>query len=344
MSDEDKSLEDVIRDAYEADQQAQEEHEPEPKITTAEPEEPETPPASTTELKTPPAVVEDKKVAVSQREVKEPEATEPEGSWGEDKAPQSWTPKSRERWDQIPEDLRKEIVRREEAGVQGIRQLNERFAPVQRFFDGLSSYIGEAVHHNVDPIQHIASTMQTERALRLGDPRQKFEVLLQVADQYGVPLREIINKSVGEEVLRAPQHPQQYQMPPELAQRFQALENAYSTREAANSEEKVSLFSKGREFFEDVRLQMADMMEAGLVDNLEDAYDQACWANPSVREVLLTRQGKGAKDQEIKDRQKAASKVKSPSNTSVEVPADGENDSLEDFVRKQVLSSMSGRT
>lgn len=350
--DTEKSLEEIVRDAYQADQEAQEEEQEEKAAdestvddSTKEPEESKESPATEPEPKKELAKVEAKRELVKSEPAKEDKTKEPEddGNWGEDKAPQSWTPKSRERWNEIPADLRKEIVRREEAGVQGIRQLNERYAPAAQVFDGLSSYIGEAIHHGVNPIEHISSVMNTERILRLGDNKQKFNEILRIADQFGVPLRDIINKSIGEEFIKAPTQ-QQYAVPPELQQRLSQLENAYATNQQDSSNARVAEFSKGKEFFEDVRILMADLMDAGRAETLEDAYDQACWATPSVREVLISRQGKDKKDEELKGRQKAANKVSTSSNKAVEVPEVDNEDSIESFVRKQVIASMSGRT
>jgi hypothetical protein len=47
------------------------------------------------------------------------------------------------------------------------------------------------------------------------------------------------------------------------------------------------------EFLDDVRGLMADLIEAGRANNLEDAYAAAVWAHPDTRKILLQREAAG---------------------------------------------------
>src|SRR6187401_549618 len=64
--------------------------------------------------------------------------TEGERILKEDKAPRGWTPAAREKWGTIPPDIREEILRREEASAVGVRQLQERYAPVEGFMQSMA--------------------------------------------------------------------------------------------------------------------------------------------------------------------------------------------------------------
>jgi hypothetical protein len=44
------------------------------------------------------------------------------------------------------------------------------------------------------------------------------------------------------------------------------------------------------EFYLDVRMDMATLLESGRAKDLKDAYDKAVWANPETRQVMLERQ------------------------------------------------------
>lgn len=259
--------------------------------------------------------------------------TEAAGKWTQDKAPQSWTPKAREKWNEIPPELRAEIVRREEAAVNGVRQLNERFAPAVQFAQNMAPVFQEAQSVGVDPIQYVGAIVQTEKLLRTGDQKSKFNEILRLADQYGVPLRDIINRSVGEELLTKPQAPQQAPVPPEVARELQEM-RAWRERESAQATEReIAIFSKDKEFFNDVRNAMADLIDSGVAKTLDEAYEKACWATPEIRRVMIDRERGAQATNSLKERQQRAAGVGIAPNSSLDVAVDNEEDSIEASVR-----------
>ena len=273
------------------------------------------------------------------------EEKKPEPLLKEDKAPQSWSPAAREKWNQIPDDLRKEIIRREEAAAVGVRQLNERFAPAVKFVESLGPILQEARNAGIEPTGYISSVMQTEHALRTADTKGKFNVLLSLADQYGVPLREIINASVGQEVLQKGAQPGQQQMalPPELVQELEENRRWRREQEGSRVQSEIVSFSNGKEFFEDVRGQMADLLQSGVAEDLNDAYDKACWADPNIRKVLIERERQGQQRTDISQRQQAAGLVNIPSQGAINVKTGNEEESLEDSIRAAFRTSSTGR-
>lgn len=273
------------------------------------------------------------------------EEKKPEPLLKEDKAPQSWSPAAREKWNQIPDDLRKEIIRREEAAAVGVRQLNERFAPAVKFVESLGPILQEARNAGIEPTGYISSVMQTERALRTADTKGKFNVLLSLADQYGVPLREIINASVGQEVLQKGVQPGQPQMtlPPELVRELEESRRWRQEQEGSRVQSEIASFSNGKEFFEDVRGQMADLLQSGVAANLDDAYEKACWADSNIRKVLIDRERQGQQRTEITERQQAAGLVNIPSQGAINVKTGNEEESLEDSIRAAFRTSSTGR-
>ena len=71
-------------------------------------------------------------------------------------------------------------------------------------------------------------------------------------------------------------------------------------------------------YFNDVRVQMGALMKSGQAVTLQDAYDQATWANPSIRQALLAQQAgdaANAKAREVEAARKAA--LLSPSGAPV---------------------------
>lgn len=252
----------------------------------------------------------------------------------EDKAPRGWTPAAREKWNTIEPDLRQEILRREDASIAGVRQLQERYAPMEQFVQGISPILQEARYYGVDPGGYIDQVMGTERTLRNADIPGKFQAILAIADQYGVPLRDVINQSVGQQVI--PPAQAQMQLPPQLMQELNEMRQWRQQQQNEIVQNQISQFSQGKEFFHDVHSQMAGLIESGQAQNLESAYDMACWATPSVREVMLARQG-------LQKKQESAAGASVRPGGGVVVPADENSEELEDVVRNAFIKSSTGR-
>jgi hypothetical protein len=258
----------------------------------------------------------------------------------DDKAPSSWAPNIREKWKDLPADVRAEVIRREEASAMGVRKLHEEYQPIKNFAESLSPFIQEAVNNGANPAQYISNVMASERGLRNPDPQQRFNVLLNIAEQYGIPLRDIINQSAGQEILQKQAAPQ---IPQELTQQFQRQEAMLREMQEANFKREIDAFSADKEFFSDVSNIMADLMDSNRAKDLADAYEQACWVHPDVRKVLIERERVGTKNDTLRKKQAAASgaSVRSSGAADVEVEEDGDG-SIESEVRK-AMKEVSGR-
>ena len=263
-----------------------------------------------------------------------------EVSLNNEKAPSSWSPAVREKWGALPQDVRAEIIRREEASINGVRKLHDEYAPIRNFTEALSPFITEAASNGADPAQYIANVLAGERGLRNPVPEQRFNALLNIAEQYGIPLRQIINQQVGQELLQ-PQQPQQ----PNLAVEAQLREMQQLKQEMQESafKREIDAFKAGHEFFEDVSDIMADLMDSGRAKGLDDAYEQACWVAPTVRQVLIDREKSGTTQTALKQRQAAAAgaTVKASGAADIKVDTD-DDDSIQATVRRAITEA-SGR-
>lgn len=300
-------------------------------------------------------VKEEEKTESEKTEVKTPEVKEPEAAplggdpvLTQDKAPSSWTPKARESWAALPEDARKEILRREEDSVKGIRQLQEQMAPYTQFAANLQPFIQEALDNKADPGQYIGTVMQAERRLRSGTAEQRFSALVEIAEGYGIPLRQVINDAMGQEVIPHPSlTKQQSSIPPEI-QRELEESRAFRQQQIAKESQtdtsalqrEIDDFKKDKEFFEDVKEDMGLLLEGGRATNLQDAYDKACRMNNGVHEIIQER----AKKPALGDKQKAAAKLKGTSSNSAETSDSDfdDDDDLATTVRK-AASAAAGR-
>ena len=278
--------------------------------------------------------------APTEQELKVPGTEEAPGNWNKDQAPQSWTPAARERWGEIPEDLRKEIVRREEAAVHGFRKMQEQFEPIRRVAEGLSPFLQEAAQYGAEPVGYIANVMNTERVLRTAPVRDKFQALINIADQYGVPLRQIINDSVGEKVFET--QPQQNSVHPEIQRQLEEINQWREQQTQQVHIQQIREFAQTKEFFNDVKEEMALLLDSGRAKDLADAYEQATWLNPQVRDVLIKRQQGQVQEQKTNERRQAAASASLPTPGAVNVSTKDDADDIYSAVRSSIAELSRG--
>lgn len=268
------------------------------------------------------------------------------------KPPASWTKEMKAKWAGIPEDVRVEITRREEATAWGVQKLMQHYEPMEEIYNNFAQYGDYFNHIQVDIPAYINSMVTTEQTLRLGNPAQKMQAMLELADAYGVPLRGTLdaamNGRLNEIMQQAHQH---HKTPPQVPQAVQqelAQHRAWRAQvedQMATSELEDFASEAGHEYLDYVREDMANLIESGVVETYQDAYDLACWRNPQIRFSMQANQNGQAQQNGVARRQAAAAAVVAPQAAALvdggETPQP--DDDLYDTVRKAWNTAASGR-
>ena len=231
---------------------------------------------------------------------------EPRGQAPASRAPASWRPDTREYWAALPPAVQQEISRRETEMQRTLQetaearkfaeQLNRVVAPYEAFIRAEGSTALGAVEN----------LMATAARLRTGTAPELANLVAGMIKQFGVGrfgqgfIEQLDSALVGE-IPRVDQQTQQMQqvLQQQLApvqqfmSQFQQAQQAQQQRLAQEAAGEVQTFLDRAEFGEDVREEMADLLEVaqrrGRELTLQDAYRQACLANPRVRTVLEQR-------------------------------------------------------
>jgi hypothetical protein len=208
-----------------------------------------------------------------------------------EKAPGSWKPAAREKWASVDPTIREEIYRREAEISRGLnqstkdasfgREINEIVAPYQHTFRAAGT----------DAKTAVSKLLETDAVLRYGTPIDKAQRAYEILSYYGVDVQALGALIMGEQ-------PPQQQVDPQVAalqQRLAALESGNQSQQeqfVSSLKTELETFASDpkNEFYRDVRLDMATLLESGRAKDLQDAYDKAIWANPETRQVLLDRQ------------------------------------------------------
>lgn len=232
-----------------------------------------------------------------------------------ERAPQAWRPETREHWGQLPEPVRAEISRREvevQRTLQDSAEARRSFDAVMKTIEPYQAFIRA---ENSNPLQAIDNLMSTAARLRTGTAPELAQLVAGIVNQFGTGRfgNQFIELLDGALAGAAPRvDPQQAALEQALNQRlapvqnmltqFQQAQAAQQQRVSEQAQNEVGQFLQRAEFGEDVREEMADLLETaqrrGQNLSIGDAYKKACMLNDRVLSVLQSRaRARGAQTQ-----------------------------------------------
>ncbi len=267
-----------------------------------------------------------------QEEESEPDDAEPVAT--DEKAPASWTPKAREHWAKLPPEIRAEVQKREKEISDGLQQASGHKKMAEEYYSVVAPYQQLIQAQNSTPAQAVSNLMQTAARLTMGTQVQKAQVLTEIIKNYEVDIETLDQVLSGQELPQGPNADLAKLLDERLAPVQQFMSQVESGRQQSQQSrvEDVNTFAAdpANEFFEDVRMDMADLVEMaskrGESLTLKQAYDKACAMNPQVSEVLATRKAASStvvSEAELAKKRRAASSVRGKSaEKSESIPND----------------------
>lgn len=229
-----------------------------------------------------------------------------------ERAPASWRPDIREHWGTLPEPVRAEIQRRETEVARTLQETSEARKTAEAVMKTIEPYQAFIKAENSNPLQAIDNLMSTAARLRTGTAPELAQLVAGIVNQYGTGrfgngFIEMLDSALAGQAPK--QDPQQVAMEQVLNQRlapvqqmltqFQQAQLQQQQKATHAAQTEVSRFLQRAEFGNDVREDMADIIETaqrrGQNISLKDAYKKACLMNDSVRKVITQRmRAKGA--------------------------------------------------
>jgi hypothetical protein len=224
-----------------------------------------------------------------------------------ERAPASWKPEIREHWGSLPEPVRAEIARREVEVQRTLQETAEARKTVESIDRVIAPYMSFIKAEGSNPLQAIDNMMSTAAKLRTGTAPELATMMAQLINQFGTGRfgAAFIEQLDGALAGQAPRvDPQQAAIEQVLNQRlapvqqmltqFQQAQVYQQQQVAERAHNEVAQFISQAEFGDDVREDMADLLEAaqrkGQSLTLQQAYEKACYLNDSVRKVMQQRQ------------------------------------------------------
>lgn len=212
------------------------------------------------------------------------------------RAPSSWKPAAQEAFLKAdrgepltPEEIKMltaEAERRESDFHKGVEQFKSHSERARAYDAAIEPYRNHLQSLGVDAPTAISALMRADYTLRTADPATKAQYFQQLAQQYGIDLGQV------------QQMPQvdpntQYLMSQlnQLRQQQEVWQNQIQRQEQERAMSELQAFATtDKPHFEEVKGDMADLLESGKAKTLDEAYDKAVWMRPDIRQSLLDQQ------------------------------------------------------
>ena len=246
------------------------------------------------------------------------------------KAPSSWKKEAQAKFATLPPDIQAEIQKREDDNIKGIVAYKQNAERATAYDKAFAPYQETITKLGITAEHAAAQLMKTDHNLRYGSPAQKVAIVQDIIKTYGIEpswfdqqSQSAVNPDLGY---------LQNQLQEMQSQQARILQESQA-REAASLNNDVESFGKNNEHFEAVRDRMADLIQGGAAKTLQEAYEIAIWADPTVRATILAKQ---QAEERAKSAQKAA-EAKKLASVNVRargvIPAQAPVGTIEDTIR-----------
>ena len=261
--------------------------------------------------------------------------------------PPGWSIEAKAAFNALPEPVKAAIARREEEVSNGFKQYADRTKGYEPLDEVLKPWQDRFRAEGVTTAQAVDRLLNAQRLLET----RPAEAIQYFARTYGVDLRQLVGG-------QNPTQPGSQQsaipgVPPQLgavlnpivqqalqnalapwAQKVQSLETSLSERDkAAEAHQKAAVLSQIEAFaqdpanlyFENVQSRMAVLIEKGEAKDLKDAYEQAIWSHPEIRQRLISETQAKNLQQQSAQRASAVQQAKAAGGSITGAPATAGN-------------------
>lgn len=195
------------------------------------------------------------------------------------------------KWNELPADVRAEWAKRENDIHQMVTRHDGELNMGRKMKEVITPYMPLIQAANSTPEKTISQLMNTAYVLATGSPAQKAQILQSVAQQYDVDLglATQTQNNVDPNIMAMRQELEylRAQLNPDTIKNQLQEQMAYD-----NMMTEINAFAANpsNRYFEQVRPIMGSLMESGKAKNLQEAYEMAIYADPTIRSTLIAEQ------------------------------------------------------
>ena len=242
------------------------------------------------------------------------------------KLPRGWKSALAQQFETLPPEVQEEAHRREDAAYDGIKQYTDAAARWGEMEKAIQPYMATIRQMGATPTQAVQYLFNIDHTLRYGSPLDKQRTLAQVAQTFGVDLGQLAQ--VPQESQEVAQLRQQLA---QMNQQLQSFQQAQGQAQLTPYMAQIQQFKaeQGHEHFDELEPAMTGLIASGTAKTLAEAYEQALWARPDLRESKLREQRQQWEQEQqarVEAAQSASVQVRgAPSAPAQATPIDAKN-------------------
>ena len=223
--------------------------------------------------------------------------------------PSSWKKDFHEVWQKADPKMQEYAWQREEQMRAGVEPLLSKAQFADAMQEAISPYMTTIQGLGLSPDKAVGALMEADHRLRTSDPQTKLQYFMQLAQSYGINLN-----AAQAQPGQMPQMPQQsvdplvWQLQNELNQVRGEVMGWKQQQEMVENQSllnEINQFSLKAEHFEDVRPTMIQLLQSGVAQTLDDAYDKAIRLDPNLFEQIAKAQQAEAAAKQAKEQNRA---------------------------------------
>ncbi len=213
--------------------------------------------------------------------------------------PTTWRKEYRPIWDKIatgaplsPDESKKLAsysMQREREFAAGVSTYRAEAMAAKELSGAVEPFMPILNQHNMKPGEWISKLGAAHQALVFGTPEQKLQMFHNMAQQYGIPIQAIASSAQGQ---LDPIVPQLMQQLADVRNQVATVTGWREQQEQQKLQQEVARFTDASKYphFDQVRGDMAKLLESGFTQDLDTAYAKAVRMNDDVWNAEQERQ------------------------------------------------------
>jgi hypothetical protein len=219
-----------------------------------------------------------------------------------DRAPQSWKPAQKAKWDTLDPEIRQEVIRRERETTQVLNETASARQLASQLQQTVQPYMARIQSLGAQPMAAVGELLKSDHILSSAPPQQRAQFMAKLINDYGIDIQALdaalAGKAQPDSVDTRVEQLLQQRLAPfnSYLQQQQQREAFEQSRAAAAMEatvEQMHADATKYPHFEEVRNVMADVIEInskrGKHLSLEQAYNTAVAMDPTYSQSVAAQ-------------------------------------------------------
>lgn len=199
--------------------------------------------------------------------------------------PSSWKKDYEEHWGKLDPTLQDYIQQREADYAKGVSTYKNQWDMAAPIVEAMRPFQEILQQNNVNPAQWISNLGNAHAKLVYGTPEQKLNTFAQLANEYGVNLGQLTGQQGYD-----PQFSNLAQELNQIKNQWSSFQSQQEMMEQTQLQSEIASFKDDKPYFEEVRETMAGLLQNGMANDLQSAYDKAIRLNDDVFQRVQSEQ------------------------------------------------------